>query len=440
MSVPAWAATVRVRLAVLYSGLVFGIAAVLLALVYLALAQSVDAKPLDEADQDKFYVTDSGTVKLIDDGGKGAAGQGGGDVVSAADLEVVQEAVNAGTLERLRTYSFAGLGGLFVLSLGIGWWVSGRVLRPLGAVTATAREITASGLGRRIGATGPRDELRELADTIDEMLERLEDAFASQRQLVDDVSHELRNPVAVITANIDAVLSDPDAPRDQRTRAAAAVSSAATSMTQLVEDLLATSRQRSGAFEEREVELGELARGAVEEYAVLVDERGLDLRLRLDDGPVVYADEQAVVRALRNLLSNAVRWSPERGALTVAVGSLEGWAWVAVRDQGPGIPEADRGRVFDRFFSTDGHGHDLAGADRPNGAKGVNGVNGPNGSGHGIGLAISRQIVEAHDGRLVVHSREGGPGSGSTFVAWLPDRTATARARGGAPPAYDPLG
>lgn len=415
---PAWATTVRARLAVLYSGLVFGIAAVVLALVYLALAQSIDAKPLSEAEQQKFYVTDSGKVKFLGEGDEG-------DLVSAADLDLVQQAVNAGTLDRLRTYSFAGLGVMFGFSLLVGWWVSGRVLRPIGAMTRTAREISASDLGRRIGATGPRDELRELADTIDGMLARIEDGFESQRSLVDDVSHELRNPVAVITAHIDAVLSDPDAPRENRVRAAAAVASASSSMTLLIEDLLMTSRQRSGAFEEREVELGDLARRAVDEYGVMIDERGLRLRLRLDEGPVVYADEQAVVRALRNLLSNAVRYSPEGAALTVAVGSLEGWAWVGVRDEGPGITEADRERVFDRFFSTD---------DAANGGDST--ARNGNG-GHGIGLAIARQIVEAHDGRLVVFSEVG---AGSTFVAWLPDRTAIGRPRESAPPDVDPLG
>lgn len=419
---PGWATTIRVRLAVTYSGLVFGIAAVVLALVYFAVALSVDANSLDATDKEKFYISDSGKVKFLDPHGEAGSD---GQLVSAGDLEVVQQAVNAGILDRLRTYSFIGLGVLFGFSLLVGWWVSGRVLRPLGKVTATAREISATDLGLRIGATGPRDELRELADTIDDMLQRLDDAFAEQRALTDDVSHELRNPVAVITANIDAVLSDPDAPRANRLAAAAAVSSAASSMTLLIEDLLAISRQRSGAFEEREVELGVLARRAVDEYRVLIDERALDLSQRLDAGPVVYADEQALVRALRNLLSNAVRYSPEGGRLTVAVGSREGWAWVGIRDEGPGIPEADRARVFDRFFSTE---------DTANGAESSS----RNGNGgHGIGLAIARQIVEAHDGRLVVFSTEG---VGSTFVAWLPDRTSTGRGgRDQAPPESDPL-
>ena len=95
---------------------------------------------------------------------------------------------------------------MFGLSLAIGWWVAGRALRPVEQITSTAREITATDLSRRIGATGPRDELRTLADTIDDMLGRLDGAFQAQRTLVEDVSHELRNPVAVIQANVEAVL------------------------------------------------------------------------------------------------------------------------------------------------------------------------------------------------------------------------------------------
>ena len=158
MALPSWARTVRTRLTLTYSGLVFGIAAVLLAGVYLALAASVDAKPLDES-QGKFYVSNSGTVKFLDE----EAAQHG-ELVSASDLDVVQDAVNARTLTTLRTYSVAALGLLLLISLLVGWWVSGRMLRPIEAITRTTRDITASDPSRRIGASGPRDELRTLAD------------------------------------------------------------------------------------------------------------------------------------------------------------------------------------------------------------------------------------------------------------------------------------
>ena len=370
--------------------------------------------------QSKFYVSKSGTVKFLDE--KAADD---GELVSAADLDVVQEAVNARTLSSLRSYSAAALGVLFLISLLVGWWVSGRVLRPIGAITRTTREITASDLSRRIAASGPPDELRTLADTIDGMLARLESEFNAQRALIDDVSHELRNPVAVIRANADAVFADENATAANRVRAAAIVSGAAASMARLIDDLLAVARQRSGAFTESELDLGSLVRGAVEEYRALADQRQIRLVPRIEGpGPKVYADGQALVRALRNLLANAVRFSPDAGEVAVAVGSRRGWAWVAVRDEGPGVPAEDRDRVFDRFWSTE------------NGTPSEPQV--ARESSTGIGLAIARQIVEAHDGRLALFS---GPGTGSTFVIWLPDRTDLApRDRAADVPDEDPLG
>jgi signal transduction histidine kinase len=137
------------------------------------------------------------------------------------------------------------------------------------------------------------------------------------------------------------------------------------------------------------------------------------------------------VRAVRNLMSNAVRHSPAGGELTVAVGSRTGWAWLAVRDDGPGIANDDQERVFDRFYTTgtpdngdgapNGRDSDALDDERP----------------HGIGLAITRQIVEAHDGRLALFSTVG---VGSTFVVWLPDRATAGPGDRGDVPGEDPLG
>src|SRR4030095_1082288 len=115
------------------------------------------------------------------------------------------------------------LGGLFIASLSIGWVLSGRALRPGGAITRTAKEIQATDWSRRIHMNGPQDELRDLADTIDSMLDRLDDAFQSQRQLIDDASHELRSPLAIIRTSLDASLTAPAATPAERERAVAGV-------------------------------------------------------------------------------------------------------------------------------------------------------------------------------------------------------------------------
>ena len=209
LSRPRWTRTVRTRLALTYSAVLFAIASLLIGGVYFALSHSIDSKPLDPV-----------TVKKFQKGNGGIVNYRPGEDFQAADIRDVQEFVNYNTLETLRTYSFIALAVLFLISLLIGWWVAGRALRPVGRITTTAREITASDLSRRIAATGPHDELRTLADTVDDMLGRLEKSFSAQRALVDDVSHELRNPIAVVQANVDAVLSRDDVSAADRANAA----------------------------------------------------------------------------------------------------------------------------------------------------------------------------------------------------------------------------
>ena len=402
---PAWARTVRVRLALTYSALLFGITALLLLGVYLALSQTIDAAPLDPVTVKKFTRNADGTIVYR-----------AGEQFQAADLASVQRAVNFTALQTLRDYSIVALVIMFGLSVAIGWWVAGRALRPVEMITTTTREITATDLSRRIATTGPPDELRTLAETINSMLERLETAFRAERALVEDVSHELRNPVAVIQANVEAVLGNEQSTPDERRDATAVVTRATGRMSRLLEDLLATARKRSAAFVDREVDLAGVARDVADEFMLLAAERSLRLDLRLAPGPVVYADPALLDRALSNLLSNAVRLAPPGSVVTVANGSRQGWAWVAVRDQGPGIPEDERPLIFDRFHR--GRAEQSQGS--------------------GLGLSIARQIVESHEGRLVLADRTG---PGSTFVVWLPERAVGgAPERAPAPPAVDPLG
>ncbi len=383
--------TIRVRLALTTSLWLFVIAAVILAAVYLALSTTIDAAPLDPV-----------TVKKFDRKADGTMVYRVGESFQAADLESVQRAVNYSTLETLRDYSLFALGGIFLISLVVGWFVAGRLLRPVGEITRTANRLSASDLSQRINATGPHDELRILADTVDGMLDRLDDAFRAERALVEDVSHELRNPVAVVQANVEAVLADEHATADERANALAVISRATARMSRLLEDLLATARRRSGSFADQKVDLQSFVSEVVDDHRIFAEERPLRVNTRLSPGPVVFADPESLARALANLLSNAVRLAPEDSELTIASGSTGGWAWVAVRDQGPGIAEDDQQRVFDRFRRA------------PNGGR----------RGSGLGLAIARQIVESHEGKLALFSTLG---AGSTFVIWLPDRAIAER-------------
>jgi signal transduction histidine kinase len=410
---PSWARTARARLTLTYTLLLFGISSVLLLGVYLALSRTLVAAPPDPVTVKKFRWRSDGTIVYST-----------GESFQAADLTRLQEYVNYQALESLRSYSTVALVIMFILSLLIGWWVAGRILRPIGFITETTRAITATDLSRRIRAKGPADELRTLADTIDSMLDRLDKAFRAERRLVEDVSHELRNPVAVVQANVEAVLADERATVEERRHAVGVVSRATTRMHRLLEDLLTAARLRSLAFAESPVDLAGLTHEVGEEYRVLAQDNGLTLEFRLASGPQVYADPEALSRAVGNLLSNAVGLAPAGSTVTVATGNRQGWAWVAIQDEGPGIAPEDQEAVFDRFHR----------GSQPEAVR--------RRRGSGLGLAIARQIVESHDGRLVVFSK---PGLGSTFVIWLPDRALRElgaepdHGRGDQPPEGSPL-
>jgi signal transduction histidine kinase len=382
MRLPRFVKTIRFRLTVLYSTLLFALAGAGLAVTYVAVERTTDPKPITkqyEADVYK-YGRFTGTMNV-------------------ADVNQVESAVNFSTLQTMRNYSLIALGGLFVASLGIGWVLSGRALRPVGAIARTAREIQATDLSRRIRLSGPRDELRDLGDTIDSMLDRLDEAFRAQRQLIDDASHELRSPLAVIRANLDASLMDaPDATEPERERAVRVIDRATTRMSRLVEDLLATARRNAVALADTDVDLGAVAREAGEDFAAIAAERSVSLRYDVRGDLMLIGDHDALRRAAGNLLSNAVRLSPEGGSVTVATGQADGWLWLAIADQGPGLSDDDQPRVFDRFWRGAHPSRDRR---------------------TGLGLAIVRQITESHGGHVAVFSALG---AGSTFVLWLPAR------------------
>ncbi|SDM89843.1 sensor histidine kinase [Allokutzneria albata] len=379
-----WSSTIRFRMTVTYSAWVFTLGVIVLGLLYLSVLASVDEtrKPLK-------------VRHMVLGDGSGA--------IFAKEVEAAvddwERETTYGAVALLGKYSLVALALLFLLSLAVGWWQSGRALRPIRRITSTTREITATDLSRRIALDGPRDELRELAETIDDMLTRLSTAFEDQRRLLGDASHELRNPLAIIQTSLDAVLSRDDASAEQRQEATAIVGRAVGRMGGLVEDLLATGRRDALAFAEADIELAGIARDAGAEYRLLAEESGVRLVEEHEPGPAVIGDRDALRRAVANVLSNAVRVAPAGSSVRLTSGGAGGWCWIAVRDEGPGIAEEDHSRVFDRFWQ----------AGQRSAAT----------SGHsGLGLAIVRQIVEGHGGRVGLDSV---PGAGSTFVLWFPD-------------------
>ena len=384
---PEWARSIRFRYTLLYSAVLFGLAAVVVAAIYLVLMMSLRGEPVSPTYSKRVCSLDGRCATI--------------DYFQAREFARL---LNSVTLTKLRNYSFGALGVLFVASLGVGWVVAGRVLRPIGRITAVARDIQATDLSRRIELPGPDDELKQLADTFDAMLARLDAAFAAQRQFVADASHELRNPLAIIRTNVDVALADPRADPDDLRHTIVVVRRASDRMARLVDDLLALARRQEPILEHEPVDLGAAIVEASDDFMVPAAARDIVLDRAIASGVIVIGDRDALKRAVANLLENAVRLAPAGSRIRLATGSEGDRAWIAVADEGPGIAPEDQAHVFDRFWRAD------KGRARADG-------------GTGLGLAIVRQIAESHGGQVRLQSK---PGVGSSFVIWLPVAPAAA--------------
>jgi signal transduction histidine kinase len=291
-------------------------------------------------------------------------------------------------LNSLLLYSLVGLGLATIASGGVGWVVSGRVLKPVSAITQTARRASERHLGERIALSGPDDELKELADTFDDMLARLDQAFASQRRFVADASHELRTPLAVMRTAIDVTLAKPGRTAAQLEATAVRVRAAIDRAEHMIDALLtlAVSDQRDLAATEP-FDLATAAEDAVDTAAA--DIARLGLRLDADLAPAeTTGDPHLLERMIGNLVANAVRHNSPGGEITLASGTREGQAFFRVANSGPVVPNEVIPSLFEPFTR----------AERRTG----------NGSGAGLGLTIARSVAIAHGTTVQARSRPGG--------------------------------
>jgi signal transduction histidine kinase len=218
-------------------------------------------------------------------------------------------------LNDLITWSAVALAIMAVVSLGLGWVVAGRLLRPVHELTSLARRLSESTLHERIRLQRPPDELKELGDTFDAMLERLDRSFAGQRQFVANASHELRTPLTIIRTELDVALADPDLPREELEATATAMRDALARSEEVIDGLLVLAR--SDALTETEaVDLAELVRQSLERYAAEADAAGLGAELALEPS-VVEGDRRLLGRMVDNLVENAILHNEQGGWLRV---------------------------------------------------------------------------------------------------------------------------
>ncbi len=383
---PTWMGSIRVRLTVLYSTVLFGLASAVVGGIYLGLSRSLEDQPVTQTwTLGQLSRTATGQIQFT-------------RTEMLATLSDFELAVNQRALDQLERYSLFALLTLFVVSLIVGWFVAGRVLRPIDRITNVAREIQATDLSRRIRLQGPDDELRDLADTFDDMLDRLDVAFESQRRFIHEASHELRNPLAIMRANLDVALADDQADVTDLRETAEIVNRSALRMTRLVDDLLTWARQENLSLRTDPVNVGVAVRGVAREFETPAAAQGVTVRCGVENDLWAIGDGPALGRAVANLLANALRVSIAGTVIHVRAGRQGNLIFIEVEDQGPGIALEHQEKIFQRFW----RGNKSQSREE---------------SRSGLGLTIVRQIAEAHGGTVVLDSKLN---HGATFRIRIP--------------------
>jgi signal transduction histidine kinase len=299
-------------------------------------------------------------------------------------IRQVREQLVSDALHRLLIEYLFALGVMTLIAMGTGWLLAGRALRPLREITSTARRVSGENLGERIALRGPADELKELADTFDGMLGRLDGAFASQRHFVANASHELRTPLAIMRTEVDVALADPAISRQDLRAMGEAVRETIDRCEQLIESLLVLARSEGKAGHEEPTDLATIAADCITDMRARADDAELELRAELTPA-VVFGEPGLLERMVANLIDNGIQHNERGGFLDVSTDVRDGCATLKVVNGGEPIEPGDAVTLADPFR-------------RLGRASG----------GFGLGLSIVRSVVDAHGGVLRLSARESG--------------------------------
>jgi signal transduction histidine kinase len=303
-----------------------------------------------------------------------------GDSIYEAALAVLR----ANELHRLLIEYVVALAAMTMVSIAAGWLLAGRALRPLRNITATARRVSGENLGERIDLAGPADELKELADTFDGMLGRLDAAFGSQRRFVANASHELRTPLAIMRTEVDVALADPDASVEELRRMGDAVRETVDRCERLIEGLLMLARSEAATGREEPADLAALAADCVTDLRAQA--RAANVEVRDDLEPAWTRGEPALFeRMIANLVDNGIRHNRPGGYLRVSTRTVAGHVRLIVANDGPVIHPADAEKLAEPFRRLD---------------RGAGGF--------GLGLSIVRSVVVAHGGTIEIRAPQAG--------------------------------
>ena len=294
-------------------------------------------------------------------------------------------------LDTLLTRSGLALAIMALASIGLGWLMAGRALRPVRTMSSRARGISERNLHERLALEGPDDELKELGDTFDGLLGRLEGAFESQRRFVANASHELRTPITLERALVEVALSDPSPSVESLRETCRRVLSSSEQQERLIEALLTLARSQRGLESRAPVDLREVTAEVVR----AMPSNGIKLDTELGDASTT-GDPAMVERLVANLVQNAVRYNEPDGWVTAWTGLRDGEPTVEVTNSGPIVAPDQVDELVKPFSRLDTNG-----GFAPRSADGRDGL--------GLGLSIVQAIVDAHGARLTTDPRaEGG--------------------------------
>jgi len=362
----------RTRLTVLYAALFTLGGAALITATYLLVAHTLRDAGTIRRIPAAVQLEISRCLNAAQTGGAATAGK-----CSALYTQGVQAgagAQRATTLAHLLAYSLLSLAVVAVLAAVVGWLTAGRILRPVHQLTAAARAATEHNLSQRIALQGPRDELRELADTFDTMLERLDRAFSTQRQFIANASHELRTPLTLMRTATDVVLAKPRPTVDELVAMAAEVRQAVGHCQRLIDALLILARTDHKPARTEPLDLAAVAEDALDGRAPA----GVTITATLGEAPVT-GDAVLLERLIVNLLDNAERYNTDGGTITITTAASEAESVLRVVNSGPVIPPEQVTHLFEPFTRL----HDRTRHD-----------------GSGLGLALVASITSAHHGTL----------------------------------------
>jgi signal transduction histidine kinase len=362
--------SIRVRLTLTYGSLFFAAGAFLLAVMYVFARTALN-------DGFRLFLTVPDDVPQ--------------DVIQywRGQIVVQRHAATNAVLGNLLWKSLLALIGVGILALILGYFVADRALRPVQKMTATARKLSETSLAHeRIDLQGPDDELKELADTFDAMLTRLNRAFDAQRRFVDNASHELRTPLAINRTVLEVALGDPKASEDLKVLGRTLLGTNARNE-HLIEGLLLLARSERELSVRKPVDVREVARTAVDQLTSFAQEGGVVLHSDLYSAPT-NGDPVLLERCVANLVENGIKYNvPESGQLWVRTGILDGGSVVQVANTGPHVPAYEVDDLFEPFRRLN--------ADRVDSARGA-----------GLGLSIVRAVVRAHGGSVRAVPRDDG--------------------------------